>query len=149
MRRPPRVRVRTRPTALGALGLGAVAGLAGGLAVILAQEAERRLGLGPAGISPWEAAVRHEARRRGRALSEPRVRALAAGSRLIYAAALGAGYGLARGRLRLPRRARASLLSALVYAMNFPRGPGRVARGLLSPVFGYTTATVYEALAER
>lgn len=147
MLRPPWVRVRPRPTALHALGMGAVAGLAGGLAAILAQEAERRLGLGPA-ASPWEAAVRNEARRRGRALSEPRVRTLAAGSRLIYAAALGAGYGLARARLvRLPRRARASLLSALVYAMNFPRGPGRAARGLLSPVFGYTTARVYEALA--
>jgi hypothetical protein len=141
--------VRTRPSALRAAALGALAGLGGGVAMLIAQAVERQLGLDEPD-SAWERAVRREAAAQGRRLSERRVGTLAAGSRLLYAAGLGAAYGLLRGRLRLPRMSNATLLSGLVYAINLPgRDGARRPRSLLAPLFGFATARIYEALAER
>jgi hypothetical protein len=99
--------------------------------------------------SSWERGVRHQAARHGRRLGPGRVRALAAGANLTYAAALGAVYGLLRSRLPGRAATRTALVSALSYAMHLPRRaePGPPAE--LSPVFGLVTAAAFDALAGR
>ncbi len=117
-------------SAVRAAALGAVAGVAGGLAMLVAGRFEDR----------------SEATRRGRRLRAPRVRTIAAGASLTYAAALGAVYGVLRSRL--PRRAvaRTALVSALSYAMHLPRRSEPGAPAELSPVFGLATAAAFDVL---
>lgn len=109
--------------AVRAAALGAVAGVAGGLAMLIAGALEDRVG------------------------RAPRVHTLAAGANLTYAALLGAAYGLLRSRM--PRRpaARAALVSALGYAMHLPRRREPGVPPELSPVFGLATAAAFDALA--
>jgi hypothetical protein len=128
--------------------LGAVAGVAGGLAMFVADKLEGEVGARKA-ESSWVRAVRHQAHRRGRAVGDRRVRTLAAGANLAYAALLGVVYGLARSRL--PRRpaARTALVTALGYAMHLPRRGEPGAPAELSPVFGLATAAAFDALAGR
>ncbi|HET8624754.1 MAG TPA: hypothetical protein VFM14_14415 [Gemmatimonadales bacterium] len=128
--------------------LGAAAGVAGGLAMLAADQLEGRVGARKA-ESSWVRAVRDQARRRGHPLPGGRARTLAAAVNLAYAALLGVVYGIARSRL--PRRpaARTALVTALGYAMHLPRRDEPGAPAELSPVFGLATAAAFDALAGR
>ena len=126
--------------------LGAAAGLAGGIAMLVADQLEDRVGLRK-GQSSWVGTVREQARRRGRSLEGRRLHAVAAGANLAYAALLGAVYGMARSRLPRRAAARTALVTALGYAMHLPRRGEPGAPAELSPVFGLATAAAFDALA--
>jgi hypothetical protein len=128
--------------------LGAVAGLAGGLAMLVADQLEGRVGAKKA-ESSWVRTVRREAGRRGRRVAGGRARTIAAGANLAYAVALGAVYGILRSRLPKRPAARTALVSALGYAMHLPRRDEPGAPAELSPVFGLATAAAFDALAGR
>ena len=126
--------------------LGAVAGVAGGLAMLVADKFEGQVGARKA-ESSWVRAVRHQAHRHGRPVADRHVRTLAAGANLAYAALLGVVYGLARSRLPRRAAARTALVTALGYAMHLPRRDEPGAPAELSPVFGLATAAAFDALA--
>jgi hypothetical protein len=149
-----------------AAGTGAVAGLAGGLAMMVARKLEAKglLGHDDSGEPEWDRLVRAEARRRNVRLSQARVSRIATAVHLAYSAALGAAYGVVRSRARLPAAMQGTLMSALVYFATFPswglmprrgaaRPPARQrVRKALIPigthaVFGATTAAAFKALS--
>jgi hypothetical protein len=85
---------------------------------------------------------------------------LSSTTQLAWAAAVGAVYGVARSRMKLPKVADGLVLSGLVSAVEYPtrRGPRsgqsarRAARRALIPVgagtvFGYTTVATFDLLA--
>lgn len=115
--------------------LGAVAGLAGGAAMLGVRSLERRLEDSTPGP------------------------ALAAETQLAWAVAVGALYGAARSRLRLPRAADSVVLTGLVSAVEIPerrylgarRWARRRAQRSLVPIrasaaFGFTTLAAFELL---
>ncbi len=115
-----------------ALLTGAASGLAGGAAMLATRSVERRVsgGKGVPGLTPI--------------------------TQLAWAAGVGALYGVARTRLRLPRGAKGIVLSGLMSAVDLPGGgrllsARRAPRSLLpigaSAVFGYATAAAFDLLA--
>ncbi len=115
-----------------ALLIGAASGLAGGAAMLATRFVERRLsgGKDAPGLTPV--------------------------TQLAWAAGVGALYGVARTRLRLPRGAKGIVLSGLMSAVEFPGdgrllSPRRAPRALLPigarAVFGYATAAAFDLLA--
>ncbi len=112
--------------------LGAAAGLAGGAAMLVTRSVEKRLS------------------------GDEESSTLAPITQLAWAAGVGALYGIARTRLRLPRGAKGIVLSGLMSTVDFPGGNRSLSRrrpknSLLpigaSAVFGYTTAAAFDLLA--
>ncbi|HJU64961.1 MAG TPA: hypothetical protein VJ596_04755 [Gemmatimonadaceae bacterium] len=149
-----------------AASAGALAGLAGGLAMMVARKLEAKglLGRDDSGEPEWDRFVRAEARRRNIRLSQARVTRIATALHLLYSAALGSTYGVVRSRSRLPSAVQGMVMSGLVYLAMFPswglmprrgaaRPPARQrARKALIPigthaVFGATTAAAFKALS--
>lgn len=153
---------------------GAVAGMAGGVALLAAREIEER-GLlaaeqtagarksarrvGPA----IRKKVRQTARARGVRLSVRESAAVDVALHLAGAAAVGAVYGIVRSRVRLPGPVDGPLLGALVYGASmwgvlpaaglFARPARLDLRELLAPVgpnatFGMVTARAFGWLAD-
>ena len=145
---------------------GALAGVAGGAAMMLARPLEAK-GLLPASERSgpeWERIVRSEARRRRIHLTELQITLLGSAVHLSYSALIGAAYGVVRSRTRVPDAAQGLVTSALVYAANFPAVGLVPRRGIAPPpkkqrprkaltpvathaVFGVTTAAAFRALA--
>ncbi len=157
-----------------AAGKGALAGLAGGIALLASSELSAR------GLIPG---VDEAPRRRGPSIRRGAKRAVQSGSRaagvklsgkqgevaamaleLAAAAAIGAAFGIIGSRVRMPAAASGPLLGGLVYASTL--GGMLPAAGLLaSPtrltwrealrpagpqaLFGLVTARAFQMLAER
>ncbi len=153
---------------------GALAGLAGGLALVASSELTAR------GLMPG---VDEAPRRRGPAIRRGARRAVRGGSRaagvklsgdqrevaaialeLVAAAAIGAAFGVIGSRVRMPAAASGPLLGGLVYASTL--GGMVPASGLLASrsnltwrdalrpagpqaLFGLVTARTFELLADR
>lgn len=102
--------------------LGAVAGVAGGVAMMLARPLEERglLSPGRRRAPEWERFVRSVAARRGVHLTRRQTRALGAAMHLLYSAAIGAGYGAVRTQIRLPDALQGTLTGALAYLAGYP-----------------------------
>lgn len=146
-----------------AVAKGALAGVVGGVAMLVTRELELR-GLFPGERRP-EPAIRREGRprRRRQRLDAPRPTA-GIGAQLAAAAAVGVLYGVVQSRLRLPPTATGALLGGLVYAGNasgvlpgaglLAPSPGRTLKEALVPagtdaVFGLATARAFTLLTER
>ncbi|MFN2566550.1 MAG: hypothetical protein ABR499_16250 [Gemmatimonadaceae bacterium] len=158
-----RSRVETSPAA--AALCGAAAGLIGGLTLIaLDRVVVPRLNGGSDNGREWDDGVADTLARLGVRLTG-RDRATAGiATGLAYAALLGAGYGLARQRLRGSPAARGLIDAALVYAASLlsPEPPRRsrrtrrlsardaaMRRVSSVSVFGTATAAAYQALSRR
>jgi hypothetical protein len=101
---------------------GALAGLAGGVAVMLARRLADRgvLTSGGAADADWEDVVATAARRRGLHLSPAQRTALGAAVHLAYSALLGALYGVGKGGVQLPAAAQGFLSDGLAYGAYLP-----------------------------
>lgn len=149
-----------------AMLLGAAAGIAGGVAMILARPLEARGYLPPSrrDAPEWERLVRSVAARRKIRVSRRQVRLLGTVAQLVYSALIGAGYGAVRARARIPPALRGTVTGALAYAAGYPRwgivprigaarpALGRAPRRALIPVgthalFGLVVAEVFKLLA--
>jgi len=158
-----RKRVETSPAV--AAACGAAAGLVGGIALIaLDRVVVPRLTGGTHRERQWDDAVADSLGRLGLRLEGSTRATVGIATGLAYAALLGAGYGLARQRLRGSPAARGLIDAALVYGASFispeppraPRGPRRLSkrgaalRRLSSvSVFGRATTAAYRALSRR
>jgi hypothetical protein len=143
---------------------GAAAGLIGGLALIAVDRfVVPRLGGGSHRERDWDEGVAHTLGRVGVRVRGRQRAVVGVATGLAYAALLGAGYGLARQRLRRTPAARGLLDAGLVFGASLisPEPPPR-SRGVrgaskrprLRPVssaaiFGTTTAAAYKALSRR
>lgn len=144
---------------------GAVAGIAGGIAMLAAGELEARGAAGDLG-EPVRTMARgprtRGAQRRRREGAPSRQPAPAIAAQLAAAAVVGAVYGAVQSRVRLPDAAHAAVLGAITLAANasglLPRGSvlappaGASLQEMLMPVgahalFGTTTARVFGMLA--
>jgi hypothetical protein len=158
-------RSKTETSPAVAAACGAAAGLIGGVALTaLDRLVVPRLTGGAHRERQWDDAVASALGRVGLRVSG-RTRAVAGiATGLAYAAILGAGYGLARQRLRGSPAARGLLDAALVYGASMmspepprvPRGGRRLSkRGAALrrvssvSVFGRATTAAYKALSRR
>jgi hypothetical protein len=144
---------------------GAAAGLIGGLALTaLDRVVVPRFGGGRQREREWDDAVANTLARVGVRVTGGRRAAAGIATGLAYAALLGAGYGLARQRLRGTPAARGLVDAALVYGASLispePRRRlrgvkrdskrGAVVRHVSSvAIFGQATAAAYKALSRR
>jgi hypothetical protein len=147
---------------------GAAAGLVGGIALVaLDRVVVPRLTGGTGGAHrerEWDEAVADTLSRVGLRLDSRGRAAAGIATGLAYAALLGAGYGLARHRLRGSPAARGLIDAALVYGASLiSREPERVTRaarrvskrnaalrGMSSvSLFGQATTAAYRALSRR
>lgn len=156
----------TRQSTMDAMMKGALAGLAGGVALLVAERLEREMML-PAGASnagTAQRAVEFVAEERGTDLSPPVAMAAGAGVQLGWCALWGALYGAVHNRLETPAVVDALVLAgAAYYAARSEQGV-LPRLGVAGPVtsqnmeqtavdvvshlaFGVTTATVFEAAA--
>jgi hypothetical protein len=158
-----RKRIETSPAT--AAARGAAAGLVGGIALIaLDRVVVPRLTGDPSRERGWDDAVADTLGRIGIRLDGRRRAAAGIATGLAYAALLGAGYGLARQRLRGSPAARGLIDAALVYGASLispeptrvRRRPGRLSKGGIAlrrvssvAVFGQATTAAYRALARR
>ena len=158
-----RIKTDISPTA--AAACGAAAGLIGGLALTaLDRLVVPRLGDSVQRERQWDEGVGHTLARLGVRLSGRERATAGIATGLAYAALLGAGYGLARQRLRASPAGLGLLDAALVFAASLispePRRRPRGARhhsGRLTAmravssvsVFGTATAAAYRALSRR
>ena len=145
--------------------MGALAGLAGGLALLAAERLGRTtlLPAGSSGAGAVAQAAAAMARARGAELSPPAAMAVGAGAQLAYCALWGAAYGVLRQRLTLPALVDGLLLAGAAYATASSTG-GLLPRLGAAPAmgqamdevavdlgaqlaFGITTASVFEATA--
>jgi hypothetical protein len=156
--------VRSESTSLGrAAVLGAVAGLAGGAALLLTEQAGRRTLL-PEGSDTESLAARAvEAVTAGRGASVSRTRAeiMGEGTQLAGCAALGALFGVVQSRVRVPALLDSLALAALAYALTSSKQGLLPRLGVAPPLdesveeaaipvashvaFAVTTAAVFEA----
>lgn len=153
---------------LGAAVRGAIAGVAGGLAMIGARELEQLAVAEPVLEQPRrKPASRRAATRMARTigveLSTAQGESAGVVLQLATAAAVGAVYGVARSYLPVPRGADAAILGGIVYLANawgvMPAAgllalpPGQTLEEALVPVgthavFGVATARVFELLED-
>ena len=155
-------RKRTEISAAGAAAYGAAAGLIGGLALTALDRVivPRVAGTSRRGRK-WDDGVADGLARVGVRVTGRRRVVAGVATGLLYATLLGAGYGLARRRLRQSPATRGLLDAALVYGASLmvPEPPRR-ARPLsgratavrrVSPgaVFGTATTAAYNALSRR
>src|SRR5688572_6352083 len=153
---------RTQISPAGAAARGAAAGLIGGLALTaLDRVIAPRFGGGQR-EREWDEGVADTLAHVGVRVAG-RERAMAGvATGLVYAAILGAAYGLARQRWRTSPATLGLLDAALVYGASLvSREPRRVTRGRRRPatramravgsvsVFGTATAAAYKALSRR
>ena len=143
---------------------GAVAGVAGAIAMLAAGELEARGATGALGGRVREIVGgprTRGSRRRQRPAAPSRQAATDLVAQLSAAAAVGAVFGIVQSRFRLPEAAHGALLGGLAYAASASgafRGAGLLApppnaslRDVLMPagthaVFGLTTARAYDML---
>ena len=160
-----RRRKRTEVSPAAAASCGAAAGLIGGLALTaLDRVVVPRLSGDTHREREWDAAVADALGRVGLQISGTNRAVVGIATGLAYAALLGAGYGLARQRLRGTPAARGLLDAALVYGASMmspepprvPRGSRRLTkRGAALrrvssvSIFGRATTAAYKALAKR
>jgi hypothetical protein len=158
-------RKRTEISPAAAAAYGAAAGLVGGLALTaLDRFVVPRVVGGAHRERQWDDAVAGTLRRLGLRVSGRTRAAAGIATGLAYAALLGAGYGLARQRIRGTPAARGLLDAALVYGASLispepprlPRGARRLSkRGAALrrvssvSVFGRATTAAYRALSRR
>ena len=159
-----RSRIRRHEVGLGEAALkGAVAGVAGSVAMMAAHELEVR-GMFAGERRPEPAirrGVRRAARKEGVRLSSRQKLGAEIGVQLVGAAVVGALFGVVQSRLRLPATANAALLGGLVYATGhsglLPRAglfappANQTLKEALVPagsnaVFGLATARVFAML---
>lgn len=142
---------------------GALAGLVGAGAMVLAGRVERmvvpqRKGkkAPPSVEGDWKDLISAEAKRRGIRLTARQAAALATASHLIYSVTLGAAYGVSQRALPLPKAARNFMHDGLALAAAAPdrlRPPRksqetqrakkgkRTAAGVVAPPLVYALAT--------
>ena len=156
---------RTRPAVAEALVKGALAGVVGGAAMLVAETlADRRL-LSRSGSArqEWRRLAGNVASRRLRAASRRQKQLAGVGMHLAYSAFLGAIYGVAKGRTNLSGPLQLFLRDGLMYAAYLStrgfaprRRPARLARGgtkrgllpvTADAVFATATAISFKALA--
>lgn len=158
-------RSRMESSAIAAAGCGAAAGLIGGLALTaLDRLVVPRLTGGAHRERQWDDAVASTLARVGLEVSGRTRAAAGIATGLAYAALLGAGYGLARQRLRGSPAARGLIDAALVYGASMmspepprvPRGARRLSKRRAAlrrvssvSVFGRATTAAYRALSRR
>jgi hypothetical protein len=144
---------------------GAAAGLIGGLTLVaLDRFVVPRLAGGSQRGRRWDDGVAHALARAGVHVRGRQRTVAGIATGLAYAALLGAGYGLARQRLRGTPAARGLLDAALVFGASMispepprrPRGLRRLSKGGVAlrgvssvAVFGQATAAAYQALSRR
>jgi hypothetical protein len=145
---------------------GALAGVAGGAAMMLVRRLEERglLSASERSGPEWATFLRREARHRGIRLTKTQSALLGSSLQLSYSALIGAAYGVVRSRTRIPRAAQGLVTGALVHAANLPAWGLIVERGItprplrqrrrkaLIPisthaVFGVTTVATFKVLA--
>ena len=146
----------------GAAARGAAAGFVGGLALTaLDRIVAPRMG-GPLRERQWDDNVASVLAQMGLRLSDREKTSAGIATGLLYAALLGAAYGLARQRWQRSPATIGLLDAALVYGASLvsrePRKPprrvkGRSARAVRAvssiSVFGTATAAAYKALSRR
>jgi hypothetical protein len=147
-----------------AAACGAAAGLIGGLALTALDRLVAPRLSGTHREREWDARVANALTRAGVRLSPAGRAAAGVATSLAYAALLGAGYGLARQRLRRTPAARGLIDAALVYGASLispepPRRPHSARRYTARAaamqrvssvsVFGKATAAAYRALSRR
>jgi hypothetical protein len=157
-----RKRIETSPAT--AAARGAVAGLVGGIALIALDRAVvPRFTGGTHRERQWDDTVASSLKRLGLRLEGRTRDGIGIAAALAYAALLGAGYGIARQRLRGSPAARGLIDAALIYGASLISPEPRVPRGLrrLSKrraalrhvssisVFGQATTAAYRALSRR
>lgn len=161
---PPRRRGR-RPGLGESAAKGAIAGLIGGAAMMLAMKAEQKLLLSELQQSdpPPKRFVEAVAGGQGVSLSERQAMAAGMGVHMGYSALWGALYGVVQERLDPPELLHGLVLGGLVYAVNFPEWGLLPKVGVLPPpsqqdpreaavpliahaVFGVATARAFDAL---
>ena len=143
---------------------GAVAGLVGAGAMVLAGRLERMISppkrgraAPPSVEGDWRDLITAEAKRQGITLSARQASVLATGAHLVYSVALGAAYGVSQRALPLPRAARGFMHDGLAIAAAAPdrlRPPRksattrtratkgkRTAAGVVAPPLVYALAT--------
>ncbi len=156
---------QTESVSIGAAAAkGALAGLAGAIALMLVEQAGRRTIL-PAGADTTPAAARAVkaiAEEHGASPSRPVVEAAGVGVELAWCAALGALFGIVHSRVRGPALVDGLALAAIAYAAVSTE-KGMLPRIGMSPpmhqnveeaaipiasevAFGITTAAVFEAI---
>lgn len=141
---------RTRLGVAEAARAGAVAGLAGAGAMVLAGRLERAIApkrrgrVAPASVEgDWKDLITEEAKRQGVTLSARQASVLATAAHLVYSVALGAAYGVSQRALPLPRAARGFMHDGLALAAAAPdrlRPPRKKAGARKGKVKGKRTA---------
>ncbi len=155
---------RVQPSLGRAAALGALAGLAGGAAMMALMKIEQRVVPGGERIEPPpRRVVEHTEAVLDTRIPEPGESLATWATHMAYAALLGSGYGMLKSRLRGHPNALGLLYGALVWAANFMRGGLMPRFGALPPpgaqppqenlattsshvVYGLVTSAVYEAL---
>ncbi len=143
---------------------GALAGLAGGLLLMLTEQAGRRTILpeGSDTTSTAAQAAKAVASERGTDLSRTQAEAIGGSIQLGWCAALGAVFGMARSRIGTPAVLDALALAGVAYAVTMPKSGVLAKLGVTPPferqveqaiipvashvAFGVATAAVFEGL---
>jgi hypothetical protein len=155
-----------RQNTMDAMLKGALAGLAGGVALLAAERMEREMLLptGASNAGTAQRAVESLAAEHGTDLPEPAAMAAGAGAQLGWCALWGAVYGVVHNRLDTPAVVDALVLAGAAYYAARSKQGVLPRLGLAAPVtsqnmeqtavdvvshlaFGITTATVFEAAA--
>lgn len=157
---------RIREASAGEAALkGALAGMIGGAAMMMAMKAEQKLLL-PKGQQmepPPKKLVETLAEKQGMELSDTQAMAAGMGVHMGYSALWGAVFGVVQNRLHPPDLLHGLLLGGLVYATNFPEWGLLPQMGVLPPpsqqsmekaaipvgahvVFGLATAAAFDAM---
>lgn len=156
----------TREVSRGEAALkGALAGMIGGAAMMMAMKAEEKLLL-PKGQQvepPPKKLVETLAEKQGMELSDTQAMAAGMGVHMGYSALWGAVFGVVQNRLHPPDLLHGLLLGGLVYATTFPERGLLPKMGVLPPpsqqsmekaaipvgahvVFGLATAAAFDAM---
>lgn len=149
---------------------GALSGLIGGVAMLAARrlQEEGLLRRGETAEMGWDQLLEAESRRHHLRLTKRELWLAGVGVHIAYSMLVGAMYGVARSRRRIPAGAKGSLSSALAYAAHAPsrilRPPKRrqarstqrknqVKKELIpigtQMIFGVTTGLVFKLLSRN
>jgi hypothetical protein len=145
---------------------GALAGVAGGMVMMMAIKMEQQALLpeGAQAESPPKKVVETMAERAGVELPEPQATAVAMGAHLEYGAMWRALYGILKSRLRVSPALLGLVYGELIYALNYPSWGLLPRLGVQPPpsqqplakaaipvgahaIFGLATAAAYETLS--
>lgn len=144
---------------------GAMAGIAGGLALLLVEKAEQEVLLPQGAATPamGQQAVQELARERGMHLSRREAQAAGAAAQLGYCALLGAALGVVASRIDAPALVEGVAMAGVSYALSMSDAGVLPRLGVESPpelhsieqtavpvgayvAFGLTTAAVLDAV---